>query len=33
MEIEVYVQGHKFIAHSLTEVDLILRYFKGWRTT
>jgi hypothetical protein len=29
-EIEVYVQGKKFVAHSLDEVDQILKYFKGW---
>ena len=29
-EIEVYCQGKKFIARSLEELDLILRYFRGW---
>jgi hypothetical protein len=29
-EIEIYVQGKKFIAHSMAEADLILKIFKGW---
>ena len=29
-EIEMYIQGKKFIAHSKAEVDRILAIFKGW---
>jgi hypothetical protein len=31
MEIEVYVQGKRFVAHSIEELDRILEHFKGWR--
>jgi hypothetical protein len=32
-EIEVYVQGKKFVAYSLAEVEWILKYFKGWKNS
>jgi len=31
MEIEVYAQGKRFTAHSLEELERILKHFKGWR--
>ena len=29
--IEVYVQGKRFIAHNLEELDRTLTVFKGWK--
>ena len=29
-EIEICCQGKRFIAKSMKELDLILRYFRGW---
>lgn len=29
-EIEIYVQGKKFVARNLEEVDQVLKVFKGW---
>ncbi len=30
MTIEVYVQGKRFLAENLEDLDKILRIFKGW---
>jgi len=30
MTVEVYAQGKKFVAKNLKELDMILRWFKGW---
>lgn len=30
-KIEVYVQGKRFVAHTLEELNRILTIFKGWQ--
>jgi len=32
MEIEIYLQGHKFVASSIEEVDQTLQWFKPWKS-
>lgn len=31
MEVEIYLQGHKFIANSIEEVDQLLKWLKPWK--
>jgi hypothetical protein len=31
VEIEVYIRGKRFVAHSIEELNRVLRYFKEWR--
>lgn len=32
MEVDVHVQGKKFEAKNQEQLDLILKYFKGWKS-
>jgi hypothetical protein len=32
MKVDVYVQGKKFEAKNQEQFDLILKYFKGWKS-